>query len=168
VKSWLNPDGSINVVAIQAIEDALLATTDQVGKLMDIVKQKGFVPAFVCNHSGLFLPGDLIKNWGRNYGIGLGSSPCSPVLDSDYEADPPTITPDIRSITQIMHPINPCMAQVDRVMVHPSQLEEQMAIMELDDPDLVKRAKIIYQKQIENPRGKLAILRAAWAQKGRV
>jgi len=166
MKSWLNQDGSINVVAIQAIEDALLATTDQVGKLMDIVLQKGFVPAFICNHSGLFLPGDYVKQWGRLYGIGLGSQPVSEVLDSDYETDLPAITPDIRSLDQIMHPVGPCVAQVDRVMVHPSQLSN-LAVMEKEDPQMNRRAKILFEKQLANPKGRLNLVRAAWAQKGK-
>lgn len=167
MKDWINQDGSINVVAIQAIEDALLATTDQVGKLMDIVLQKGFVPAFVCNHSGLYLPGDYVKEWGRKYGIGYGPNPVSEVLDSDYNADLPAITPDIRRIEQIMHPVGPSLAQVDRVMVHPSTFISASAVMDHEDETMERRAAIIREKQLVNPKGRLNLLRAAWLQKGK-
>jgi len=167
MKSWLNPDGSINVVAIQAIEDALLATTDQVDRLMDLVTQKGFIPAFICNHSGLYLPGDFIKEWGRKYGIGLGPNPVSEVLDSDYHTALPDITPDIRRIEQIMHPVGPSMAQVDRVMIHPTAFMAGAAILDMEDQTMERRAVILREKQLANPKGRLNLLRAAWAQKGK-
>lgn len=165
MKNWINPDGTVNVSALEDMEASLLATTDQVGKLMDTVLQKGFIPAFVCNHSGLLLPGDFVKEWGRLYGVGYGPSPVSEVLDTDYHTDLPPITPDIRRIEQIMHPVGPSMAQVDRVMVHPLEFTERAAIIDMDDYAMEMRAPILRQKQLENPKGRLQLLQAAWASK---
>lgn len=161
MKLQRNQDGTLSAGAVQQLEEALLATTDQIGSLMDMVLQKGFVPAFVCNHSGLLLPGDMVKNWGRDgYGIGLGPDPVSEVLDTNYELDLPDITPQIRRIDQIMHPVGYCMSQIDRVMVSPSEFEARKAILERDDQQFIDRAKILREKQMKNPKGRIHILAA--------
>lgn len=152
---------------IALIEGNLLAVTDQVGRLMDLVLQKGFVPVFVCNHSGLYLPGDYVKQWGRKYGIGLGPSPVSEVLDSDYDTDPPEITRSTRSIEQIMHPVGPSFAQVDMLLVSPDQVSGNLAVTEAIDPDMVQRARIIRAKQLANPRGRLRVMQTKWDSQGR-
>jgi len=166
ISKWMTPDGSVNHAALDDLEAALKATTDQTGGLMDLVTQKGFVPAFVCNHSGLYLPGDYVKEWGRKYGIGLGPDPVSEVLDTDYDTAPPAITPDIRRIEQIMHPVGPCFAQVDRQMVHPSVFKSTAAIMERDDKHMEARVAIVRPKQLSNKRGRLRVLQAAWMNTG--
>lgn len=165
MKLTRNADGTLAPGAIQQLEEALLATTDQIGVLMDLVLQKGFVPAFVCNHSGLYLPGDYIKEWGRIYGIGYGPSPVSEVLNSDYNSDLPAITPDIRRIEQIMHPIGPCMSQVDRVMLPPPEYNSKLAIIDAEDYAMEKRVPILREKQLANPKGRLQVLQSAWLQK---
>lgn len=153
-------------MTLEEIEAALKATTDQVGGLMDQVTQKGFIPAFVCNHSGLLLPFDYVKEWGRKYGSGLGPHPVSEVLDTNYDTEPPRITPSIRSLEQIMHPVGPSFAQVDRVMVHPSVFAATKAVLHRDDKQMETRAKILRAKQLENPRGRLKTMAALWNQKG--
>lgn len=150
------------------LEAQLRTVTDRVDGLLDLVNQKGFVPAFVCNHSGLFLPGDYVKEWGRKYGIGLGPSPVSEVLDSDYETDAPDITPQIRSIEQIMHPVGPCFAQVDLLMISPAQFKAQKAIIDAEDRGMYERAKIVRARQLVNPRGRLRAMQAKWESLGRV
>lgn len=150
------------------LEAQLRTVTDQVGGLLDLVNQKGFVPAFVCNHSGLFLPGDYVKEWGRKYGIGLGPSPVSEVLDTDYETDAPDITPQIRSIDQIMHPVGPCFAQVDLLMISPAQYKAQKAIIDAEDRGMYERVKIVRARQLVNPRGRLRAMQAKWDSLGRV
>lgn len=167
ISKWMNPDGSVNHTALDDIEAALKATTDKVGGLMDMVLQKDYVPAFVCNHSGLLLPGDYVKEWGRLYGIGYGPDPVSEVLDSDYDTDPPAITPAIRRIEQIMHPVGVCFAQVDRTMVHPSVFMTSKAIMEHEDMEMEARASIVREKQLKNIRGRLRTMQAAWNSTGR-
>jgi len=161
--NWLNQDGTINTAALDEIEAALTATTDQVGGLMDRVTQKGMVPAFVCSHSGLHLPGDYVKEWGRKYGVGLGRDPVSEILDTNYDVDPPEITPQIKRIEQIMHPVGASFAQVDRVMIHPSEFDK--AIMAEEDKDMEGRAVIMRANQLKNPRGRIGMIYAAWHQK---
>lgn len=164
MKQWLNQDGSVNVTALAEIEEAVKSVTDKVGGIMDAVAKKGFVPAFVCGHSGLYLPGDYIKEWGRKYGIGLGPHPVSEVYDTDYHTDPPPITPRIRNVDQIMHPAGPSMSQIDHIMLHPTVMSANAAIMHHEDRDVSKRAKILLAKQLANPKSKLATMRALWNQ----
>jgi len=167
INAWFLQDGAINPAALDEIEASLKATTDQTGGLMDIVTQKNFTPAFVCNHSGLLLLGDYVKEWGRKYGIGMGPDVSSEVLDSDYHTDPPAITPQIKSIDQIMHPIGPCFSQVDRVMVSPLQFASSEAVMDRDDTDIKIRARIVRARQLINPLGKLRTMQAAWERVSR-
>lgn len=145
------------------VEAQLLSTTDQIGKLMDIITQKGYVVAFVCNHSGLLLPGNYVKDWGRDgIGIGLGPHPVSEVLDTDYDTAPAAIYADIRRREQVMHPVGPCFAQVDRVLVSPEEFAARSAVMDADDPDMLTRVSIIRPKQLNNPRSRLRLFEAAW------
>lgn len=152
---------------LEQMEAELYSVTDQVGKLMDLVMQKGFIPAFRCGHSGLWLPGDYVKEWGRKYGIGLGPTPVSEVLDSLYEIAPPAITPDIRRIEQVMHPVQVSMAQVDFDMVAPVDVQAASAIMECEDPAMEKRAAIVYQRQLMNPNSRVPLMRSSWLNQGR-
>lgn len=148
---------------IAELEAQIRATTDQVGKLMDLILQKGFVLAFACSHSGLLLPGNYVKDWGRDgIGIGLGPHPVSEILDSDYDTPPAGIKGDMRRAEQVMHPIGYCFAQVDRVMVPPAEYSSKMAVLDRDDPDMLQRVKIIREKQLANPRSQLREFYAAW------
>lgn len=156
-------------ITLEEAEAQIRSVTDKVGRLMDLVQQKGFVPAFRCGHSGLWYPGDYVKEWGRRYGIGLGPSPVSEVLDSVYDVAPPAITPEIRRIEQIMHPLQVSMAQVDFDMVPAGTFEAPgpVAILAADDPDMDARARICRKKQLANPNGRLHIMQAAWSRQGR-
>lgn len=148
---------------LEALEENLKSVTDNYGKLMDLVLQKGFKPAFRCTHSGLLLPGDYVKEWGRKYGIGLGPQPVSEVLDSDYDTAPPSLTNDVESIEQIMHPVGPSFAQVDFLMVAPSELTtDHLAVLDLEDRKMRKRSNIIMKRQLQNPRSRLRGLHAAF------
>lgn len=126
------------------------------------------VLAFQCGHSGLYLPADYVKMWGRDYGIGLGPHPVSEVLDSDYYTPPPAITPDIESWDQIMHPVGNSMAQVDYMLVERSAMEANLAILVKDDPKMKKRVAVVRENQMMNPKSKLPILAVAWRQAGRI
>lgn len=147
---------------IEELESQLLSVTDQVGRLMDKMSRTGFVPAFQCGHSGLYLPGDYLKNWGRLYGIGLGPNPVSEVLDTDYDIAPPDITPEIRRIEQIMHPVGPCMTQVDFLLVDPEEFKASRAVLAHEDEQMEERARIVRARQLINPRGRLRVMQAKW------
>lgn len=152
---------------LEELEADLKAITDQVGGILDKVEQKGFVPAFRCGHSGLWYPSDYVKQWGRFYGFGLGPTPVSECLDSEYDVSPPAVTPDIRSIDQLMHPVRFSMAQMDFDLVAPATLESLKPILAIDDPYMERRANILRQKQLANPRGRIRNLHAAWLEAGK-
>lgn len=154
---------------IEQLEAELFSVTDQIGRLMDMVLQKDYLPAFRCGHSGLWLPGDYVKEWGRLYGVGLGPTPVSEVLNSLYDVAPPAITPDLRRIEQVMHPVQVSMAQVDFDMVPALQLQDKatVAILAKDDADMTDRCKIVYQRQLVNPNSRVPMMRSAWLQAGR-
>jgi len=147
----------------EAQEQKLLADVRSVTDRMDamdlIVKAarlgEEMITVFQCGHSGMFFPGDYVRNWGKFYGIGLGPHPVSECLDSEYDTPIPRITPDIRSIEQIMHPLTITFAQVDFDVVPVSLFEENALILAKDDPHLVERATLIRKKQLANPRSQL-------------
>jgi len=122
------------------------------------------VMVFRCGESGLLYPGDYIKEWGRLYGIGLGPHPVSESLQSEYEVDPPRITPGIEDIKQIMHPLRVSGVQMDLDLVSKEEAEANAPVIALLDKAMRVRAGILYAKQLANPRGRLGLIRAAWAQ----
>jgi len=156
-------------------EEALLANVKSLTDRMDLVDEvfkqlrvgRTMVLAFQCGHSGLYLPGDFVKNWGRGYGIGLGPNPVSEVLDTDYFTDPPAITGEIRSLEQIMHPVGNCLSQVDYMLVEEAVYEQNKAVLAVEDPYMTKRAAIIRAKQVDNPKSKLRNMAVAWDRAGR-
>lgn len=135
---------------IAALEANLRAVTDQVGSLLDRVLQKGFVPVFRCSHSGLLYPADFVREWGRKYGIGLGMSPVSEALDTEYDVPPPEITSELTSIEQIMHPVRVSSAQVDLAMVPPEEWEQFAAIVAHEDRSMRRRVQKVLVKQVAN------------------
>jgi len=157
-------------------EEALLANvkslTDRMTMVDEVFRQlkvgRKMVLAFQCGHSGLYLPGDYVKNWGRGYGIGLGPHPVSEVLDTDYFTAPPPITPETESLDQIMHPVGNSFAQVDYMLVDEAVMASDAAILAKDDPHMRKRSSIVRNKQMINPRSRLPNMAALWhmARKG--
>lgn len=142
--------------------------TDHMHLVDEVFKQmrvgRNMVLAFQCGHSGLYLPGDYVKNWGRGYGIGLGPNPVSEVLDSDYHTKPAPISDDMDSIDQIMHPVGNSFAQVDYMLVEEEALLLNSAILAKDDGGMRKRIPILRKNQMKNPLSKIAIARAMWTQ----
>lgn len=139
-----------------SIIDSIVAAA-KIGVSMEMV--------FRCNHSQLHFPSDYVKEWGKLYGIGLGPDPVSEVLDTDYDIDPPPITPDIDRIEQIMHPVGNTRVQVDLALVRTEDLD--MAIIAEADHKMMRRGPILYQKQLKNPKSKVRIMRVAWEGLGR-
>jgi len=134
------------------IAQTLDAVGGSFGAMMDQYR-KGLVAVFRCAHSGLFLPLDYLKAWGEKYGIGLGPNPVSEVLDTDYHT-PLDIRPDVK-IENIFHGVQVSKAQVDLVIVHPSEVEGFSALLAKDDPNYTDRMKIIIRKQWKNTKGQL-------------
>jgi len=102
------------------------------------------IQAFRCDHSGLYYPADYVKQWGRKYGLGLGPTPCSEVLDSQ---DTMAIAVCDRDMSKTMQPVGNTFARVSMVDVEESVYEENRAILAIDDPYMEKRSKIIQAKQ---------------------
>jgi hypothetical protein len=163
---WLNKDGTINTAALDALEASLRAVTDSSAALDAVIKGAKIgapvVVAFKCNHSGLYLPDDYVKNWGKPYGIGLGPDPVSEVLDSDYDTAPPKPDENTMDINTIMHPLRVTRVQVDLVTIPEEEYNANQAILAVDDPRMLARAKICRSKQLDNPKGRLRTLEANW------
>ena len=124
-------------------------------------------PVFQCGASGLYYPGDYVRNWGKPYGIGLGPHPVSESLQSEYDVDPPAITPQIRSLDQIMHPLRASCAQMDLLLIDIDDKADGFAVVAVEDLDCVRRAAIIIIKQRANPlsrlsKGDVSVAEAAW------
>ncbi|MEK6283952.1 MAG: hypothetical protein AABN95_26675 [Acidobacteriota bacterium] len=153
--------------SLEEVELDLKAVTSRLTLIDEIIKAsklgRDMRMVFRCNHSGLHLPSDYIKEWGTLYGIGLGPDPVSEVLDTDYNVDPPAITPAIRSIEQIMHPVGNVRVQVDMDLVSADDLN--LAILVKDDPYMIERARIVRGKQLINPKGRLRVMQAAWERR---
>lgn len=155
----------------EELEQNLKAVTDRLTLLDQVIKGAKIgapvVTAFRCNHSGLYFPADYVKQWGRLYGHGLGPTPVSEVLDTDYETDPPPITNKIEDINQIMHPMGHVRVQMDLMNVPQDEYEAKKAIAHHEDKNMRRRAAIVRAKQLANPRGKLRMLQASWERIGR-
>lgn len=155
----------------QELLENVKSLTDRMTMVDEVFKQlrvgRNMVLVFQCGHSGLYLPGDFVKNWGRGYGIGLGPHPVSEVLDTDYYTDPPAITPDIQSLEQIMHPVGNTFAQVDYMLVDEAIAADNMAVLAVADPYMRKRMAIIRGKQLQNPKSRLRNMAVAWERAGR-
>lgn len=154
----------------QQLIENVKSLTDRMGLVDEIFRQlrvgRNMVLAFQCGHTGLFYPGDYLKEWGRKYGIGLGPTPVSEALDTDYNTPPPEITRDTRSLDSIMHPVGPCMTQLDAHLVEAGAFAAGKAILHSEDPYYDRRIVIIRAKQMVNPASKLPIMAAKWAGKG--
>jgi hypothetical protein len=150
----------------EQIEEALAAITSRLTVLDTILKAakagRVMVMAFHCNHSGLYFPADYCKEWGKLYGIGLGSAVVSEVFDTDYNIPPPDIDPTIRRIEQIMHPVRIAGASVNLVTIGEEYYKTNLAICAKDDPFVERRAAIVRAKQLVNPHSTLRVLQAAW------
>ncbi len=128
---------------------------------------RNMVMAFQCGESGLYYPANYIKDWGKKFGIGLGPHPVSESLQSEYDVAPPAITPETLDLAQIMHPIRSSCAQMDLDLVDASVFASESAVLVAEDPNMRKRAPILYAKQVANPRGRLGAMRAAWVNLGK-
>lgn len=107
---------------------------------------------FQCSHSGLLLPLDYGKEWGRKYGIGLGPTPVSECVDVSYWRDLPAMNQSgIRRADQIMHPVTPTFAQVDLVEVPYEKWEDVPAelkmVLRCEPRSRERRAAILLELQ---------------------
>lgn len=169
-RKWMKEDGSLDFNALDQLEANVRTVSDSNAIIDSILKAnkmgRNMVMVFQCGESGLYYPADYIKAWGRLYGIGLGPHPVSESMQSEYEVAPPAITPEIRSIDQIMHPMRVSMCQMDLDLVDEKVMQVGAAVLEKDDRHRDVRAKILLGKQIINPRGRIRIMRMQWDKLG--
>jgi len=155
----------------QELLENVRSVTDHMKMVDEVFRQmrvgQNMVLAFQCGHSGLYLPADYVKNWGRGYGVGLGPHPVSEVLDTDYFTAPPRITEDIEDFDQIMHPVGNTFAQVDYMLVEETAFQQNAAILVKDDPKMRRRIEVIRPKQLANSKGRLRVLQVAWIEAGK-
>lgn len=138
----------------EELVENLKTITDQ-HKLTDAIVSGEKVIRFRCSGSGLFFPADYLKEWGRKYGHGLGASPVSECLETDWYQEC-AIPKNMRSVSQIMYPVKQGGHQVDAFILSKEASEQvNMAIKFTDDPFGALRAKIIRDKQLNNPNGRL-------------
>jgi hypothetical protein len=96
-----------------------------------------------CTHCGTVFPADYFNEWGKKYGIGLGSSPCCEALSSKYEMVPvwPAGQPGAA-----MHPVGVCKGTVIPVMLDEAT---ETAVTAVDDPFYQKRVTIMQAIQVK-------------------
>lgn len=100
--------------------------------------------AFRCSRTGVLFPGDYVEEWGKRYGIGLGSVPVSEALTNRYDI-PVASSRDER---QTMHPVGVCRAQVDLVDVPEEEFTANAAVLAIEDISMERRAPIMRGKQL--------------------
>lgn len=159
----------------QALLDNVKSITDRLNMVDQVFAAArlgvDMVLVFECGDSGLFFPADYVRNWGRDWGDGLGPVVCSETLQTDYYTAPPEPDRNTRSLDQIMHPLYHSRAPIDAHLVERGMAEANMAIPMKDDENIVKRAPILYQKQLKNPLSKISrfqgmsLTQATWAIK---
>ena len=111
------------------------------------------VVALQCNETGMYLPDDYEKEWGRKYGIGRGPKPLTPVMDTLEDQQPTIGVVDGEEV--YMFPIGFRMTTdmgFTRVTL-PDQatFDANAAVTDLEDPKMIKRIKIVRSKQLEKP-----------------
>lgn len=103
--------------------------------------------AYECAHSGLLYPESYVKEWGRNgHGVGLGPTPVSECLDTDYNSG--LAIPD-HDASEAMHPVGVTRAALIPVNVTEEEFQKRAAILHRDDPRMHKRCEIIRERQMK-------------------
>lgn len=150
-------------------EEALLLNVKSLTDHMTMVDQvfaalhlgRNLVVAFQCNHSGLYWPGDYLREWGRKYGIGLGGTPVSECLNSDYSATLPEFGQawGVTSPEQIAYPVGNTFASLDHCLVDVDAVGGKWLLPALGDETMKKRMAIIIPNQMKNAQSNLAYVR---------
>lgn len=164
---WLDDKGKLNIEALDQLAADLKAVTDSTASLDQVVKDaklgRPTVVAFRCSHTGMFFPSDYVKQWGSKYGIGLGSSPISESLNSQYDVAPPSMQGRTKSNKfQMMHPLESSKAQIDYVIIPEDEYKANSLIIANEDEDMSARVQVLYDKQMVHPRSQLRLLMAQY------
>lgn len=158
---WTKSDGTLDLDALDALEASVRVVTDSNKSIDAVLKAAKIgaptVIAFRCSHSRMFYPHDFAKQWGRDYGIGLGASPVSESLDSMYGISA-SETQYATKLEHFMHPVQTSCAQVDFVVVPEEEYSAALLIPQQQDLDMVLRSRIIFEKQMNSENGRLRML----------
>ena len=149
---------------IAKLEANLKSVTDRLDHLDPLIEGREHM-YFRCSHSGLFFPADYAKQWGRKYGIGLGTTVVSECLDSHYETFP-TVHSGLRSDTDVMHPVGVSWAPVQLIYTSAPVKKERMLIVDRDDPRMFRRAPLLRAKQLANPSNRIHLAFGDAVKKG--
>lgn len=103
------------------------------------------VQAFKCMRTGLLFPADYVEQWGRKYGIGLGSVPVSEALVNNYYSKTA-----VNSDGKEMYPVAVCRAAIQMVEVVQEDFDKNKAVLAIDDPSMAIRGPIMRSRQVEN------------------
>jgi len=99
---------------------------------------------FRCARTGMLYPADYAEEWGKRYGIGLGSEPISEALTNRYDIP----VAESRDPKTTMHPVGNCRSQVDFVDVSEEEWQEKQAVLAIDDERMHIRAGIMRGRQL--------------------
>lgn len=102
---------------------------------------------FRCSRTGMLYPDDYIEQWGKKYGIGLGSIPVSEALVNVYDS-PLVRNPEVPE--QTMYPVATCRAQVDFCTMTEDEAKSKLAVLAIDDPHMEVRSEIMRGRQREH------------------
>jgi hypothetical protein len=97
----------------------------------------------------MLYPADYVEQWGRKYGIGLGSVPVSEALVNAYEQG---IGRHPTDSTKTGFPVATCRAQVDLVEYPEDKPPDAslIAVVALNDPTMEKRYPMMVKRQLEH------------------
>lgn len=104
---------------------------------------------FRCARTGMLYPSDYVEQWGRRYGIGLGTVPVSEALTNEYQSP---LVPNNERPLDTMFPVAVCRAQVDLVEI-PDDSEDlkpgsdRLPVLAIDDPNMTIRSEIMRGRQ---------------------
>lgn len=103
------------------------------------------IGCFRCSRTGLLFPSDYVENWGKKYGIGLGSVPVSEALVNLYDGQQPVGEGENK-----MFAVGVCRAPISYQEVEQSEYDDKKAVIAIDDISYALRAPIMRSRQISN------------------
>lgn len=110
--------------------------------------------AYRCRHSGMYVPEDWVKDWGRHPGThGLGPTPISPCHDSqEYQPKAEDFA------KELMHPTGLAHAELDWVDITPEEFESKKLILPNEDNGNMRVVTLMKAKQKNKRRAQTTAL----------
>jgi len=95
-----------------------------------------------CNKCGTVYPADYFENWGRDYGIGQGSTPVCEALNSRYDTG---LAVDMRHPEKAGYPLENCGGTM--AMTEMDEKEVVFPVMAVGDEEMEIRAPLMQKIQ---------------------